>query len=343
MKVSLNMSIKSEGRISTSLNSLQLLEMYEKMLLIRAFEQKVQSEFAKEKIQGFIHLSIGQEAVAVGSVYGLRKDDYITPSHRGHGMVIAKGLPIRNMFAELLGKTTGVCGGKGGSFHMVDLSLGIFPINGILGASSPIATGSALVFNMKNTDQVHVCFFGDGQVNEGAVHEAMNFASVKKLPVVFVCENNLYASAGVKHTIFLPIEDIAERGKAYSMPSEVVDGMDPIVVYEAVQRAVKRARCGGGPSLLECKTYRFVDHVEGYKDLSGPKEQYRSEEEVQKWKRNDPIKKIEAELFKAGNLTEERREKILGKIKTQVEEAYQQAEQDPQPDPNAVLEHVYAP
>lgn len=319
----------------------ELVDMYRKTLQIRKFEEKVKEEIVKGNIEGFVHLSIGQEAIAVGALHGLRSEDYITPAHRGHGTMIARGVSMREMFAELLGKPSGVCGGRGGSFHMLELEKNIFPINGILGASSPIATGSALAIKMRKEDKVHLNFFGDGQVNEGAIHEAMNFAGVNKLPIIFICENNMYASAGVKHTLFVPIENIADRAVAYGMVGEVVDGMNPIAINEVVMKATERARRGEGPTLIECKTYRYADHVEGFEDMQGPDKHYRSREEFEKWKKRDPVKNLKENILDANIFDQSELDVIEEEINEEVENAYNEAVKDPNPDKDEVKKHVY--
>lgn len=308
----------------------QLLEMYRKMLLVRTFEEKCAAEFAKGVMPGFVHLSVGQEAVAVGTVYGLRKDDFISATHRGHGCLIVKGMPMRKMFAEMLGRKTGACGGKGCSFHMGNLSLGIYEINGILGFSTPIATGSALAMKKAGTEQVHLAYFGDGQSNLGSIHEGMNFAAIHKLPIVYICENNLYGIS-MRQTDATAIEDIADRATAYGFPGVAVDGNDVIAVYEVSQEAVKRARRGNGPTLIECKTYRWRGHFEGDPTT------YRSEKEVEEWKKKCPIKRLKERLMGLGILTEEMSNRIIKEVEQEVEEAYQQAWNDPMPAPEDAL------
>jgi TPP-dependent pyruvate/acetoin dehydrogenase alpha subunit len=308
----------------------QLLDMYKQLNRVRAFEEKCAKEFAAGSMSGFLHLGIGMEATAVGTVYGLRRDDFISPTHRGHGCLIVKGAPMRKMFAEMLGRKTGICGGKGCSFHMGDLSLGIYEIAGVLGSSAPIATGSALAMKKAGTDQVHLAYFGDGQSNLGSIHEAMNFAAIQKLPVIYVCENNGYA-VSMRQTEAMAIEDIADRAKAYGFPGVVVDGNDVIAVYEVTQEAIKRARNGAGPTLIECKTYRLRGHFEG------DPAPYRTMEEVEEWKKKCPIKRLKDRLISSGILTEERSEKIIDEVNQEVNEAWQQAWEDPMPAPEDAL------
>jgi len=314
----------------------QLVDMYRKMILVRAFEERAAEEFARGVLPGFIHLSVGQEAVAVGAIHGLRRDDFISPTHRGHGWLIVKGLPLRQIAGEMLGRKTGVCAGKGCSFHMGDLDLGIFLINGILGSSSPIAAGSALVMKKRGTDQVHVCGFGDGQSSLGSIHEAMNFASVHKLPVVWLCENNLYGMS-TSASVGVCVEDIADRAKGYGFPGVVVDGNDVIAVYETVQEAVKRARRGEGPTLVECKTYRWRGHFEG------DPQPYRSPEEVAEWKAKDPIARLKKQLMAQDILTEELSETVIRDVAEQVDTAWKEAWDDPLPAPEDALTDVFAP
>jgi len=308
----------------------QLLDMYREMIKIRTFELKAADEFAAGKMPGFVHLSVGEEAIAVGTVYGLRGDDFISPTHRGHGCAIAKGMSMRGMFAEMMGRKTGVCGGKGCSMHMGDISLGIYEINGILGSSMPIAVGSALAMKKAGTDQVHLSYFGDGQSNLGSIHEAMNFAAFQKLPVLFVCNNNLYGIS-MRQTDAQAIEDIADRATAYGFPGVVVDGNDVMAVYEVTQEAVERARRGEGPTLIECKTYRWRGHFEG------DPTPYRSDEELEEWKKKCPIKRLKEQLISLGVLTEEESEKITQEIQEEVDAAFDQAFEDPMPAPEDAL------
>ncbi|MDY7079821.1 MAG: thiamine pyrophosphate-dependent dehydrogenase E1 component subunit alpha [Chloroflexota bacterium] len=314
----------------------QLMAMYREMILVRTFEERAAEEFAQGAIPGFVHLSVGQEAIAVGAVHGLRKDDFISPTHRGHGCLIVKGLPLRKIAGEMLGRKTGVCGGKGCSMHMGDLDLGVYLINGVLGSSSPIAAGSALAMKMRGTDQVHLCFFGDGQSSLGSIHEAMNFASVHKLPIVWVCENNMYGMS-TSASVGVCVEDIADRAKGYGFPGVVVDGNDVIAVYETVQEAVKRARKGDGPTLVECKTYRWRGHFEG------DPQPYRSAEEIAEWKEKDPIARFKKQLMGQDMLTEKRSETMTRDVTEQVDTAWKEALSDPLPAPEDALKDVFAP
>ena len=313
----------------------KLLKMYNTMLRIRRFEEKAGNAVAEAVMPGFVHLSIGQEAVAVGMIHDLRKDDFLSSTHRGHGELIAKGMAPKDMFAELLGKATGVCRGKGGSMHLGDLSLGVYPNNGILGSAAPIAVGSALAMKMRGTDQVHVCFFGDGQANLGSIHEAMNFAGVHRLPILFVCENNQYA-VSVPQSKSTAVEDVADRAAGYGFPGLVVDGQDVTAVYEVAQEAIKRARAGEGPSLIECKTLRFRGHYEG------DTESYRSQEEIERVRQRDPLDLFEKRLRELGILTDEIAQEMSAQVDREIEEAYAAAQADPMPSLEEVTTDVFA-
>jgi len=282
-----------------------------------------------------VHLYVGEEAVATGACANLRKDDYITSTHRGHGHLISKGGDLKLMMAELFGRRTGYCKGKGGSMHIADVELGILGANGIVGGGFPIAVGAGFTVKYKGTDQVAACFFGDGSSNQGTFHEALNMASIWKLPVVFINENNFYGiSLSQRRSMNVP--DVAARAAAYNIPGVVVDGNDVLAVYEAVQEAVKRARAGEGPTLIECKTYRYRGHFEGDPTV------YRPEEEVQEWKKKDPIPRFEEKLAQMGIMTEEQMKQVREEIASKIEEAVQFAEESPWPSPEEVLEDVYA-
>ena len=314
----------------------KLLWMYETMLKIRRHEERAAELFAQGKIPGFVHLYIGEEAVAVGVMANLREDDFITSTHRGHGHIIAKGGDLRYMMAELYGRATGYCKGKGGSMHIANYDLGILGANGIVGGGIPHAVGAALAAKITGTDRVAVAFFGDGAANQGTFHEGLNLASIWRLPVVFVCENNQYAiSFSVRRHV--NVKDISERAKAYGIPGVTVDGMDVIAVYEAAKEAVERARRGEGPTLIEAKTYRFRGHFEGDPQV------YRTKEEIEEWMKRDPLKTFEAKLMERGILTEQEREEIRRRVDQLVEEAVKFAEESPWPDPERdLLTDVFA-
>jgi acetoin:2,6-dichlorophenolindophenol oxidoreductase subunit alpha len=312
------------------------LKMYQTMVRIRLFEQRIMELFQQGRLPGFLHLSIGQEAVPTGVCAHLRPNDYISSTHRGHGDVIAKGARLDRMMAELYGKSTGYCKGKGGSMHIADLELGILGANGIVGAGIPIATGTALAFKMRRTDQVAVCFFGDGGSNTGAFHEGLNLASVWNLPVVFVCENNQFAES-TPQRVHQKIKDVAVRALAYDIPGETVDGMDVLEVHRVAGEAIARARAGGGPTLVECKTYRFYGHYVG-----DPGTAYRPPEEVEEWKQRDPIPTFARRLVADGMTTEAELQGIDAAVQRELEDAIRFAEASPEPDLEEALRDIYA-
>ena len=279
-----------------ALDKTQLIGLYRTMRLIRRFEERVVELVNRDEIPGVTHEYVGQEAVATGVCAALRPDDVITSTHRGHGHILAKGGDPRRMMAELMGKASGYNCGRGGSMHIADLSLGIYGANGIVGAGAPIACGAALAGKLARSDRVAVSFFGDGGMNQGVVHEALNLAAIWKLPVVFVCENNGYAiSASISEMAV--VERLADRAAAYGMPGTSVDGMDVLAVHAAAGEAVERARTGAGPTLLECRTYRFVGHFTAEK-ARGIK--YRSDEEIARWRERDPVVTYPAWLRQQG-------------------------------------------
>ena len=310
------------------------LAMYRQMLLIRRFEERCNQLYMRGEIPSTLHLYVGQEAVAVGACQQLRRDDYITSTHRPHGHALAKGVSPRAIMAELYAKSTGCCKAKGGSMHVGDMEVGMLPAIAIVGAGIPIAAGLALAQKYMGTDRVTVSFFGEGAANEGAFHEGLNMAAIWDLPVVYVCENNLYA-ASTPVSVTFKIKDIAERAAAYGMPGEVVDGNDVLAVYEAVGRAVQRARAGEGPTLLECKTYRQVGH-----SRSDPRT-YRTKEEEREWAERDPIKRLGDRLLAEGVATEALLAEIEKEITAIVDDAEAFAKASPDPDPTETLQHVY--
>lgn len=313
----------------------KLIDMYRKMVRIRQFEERVAKEFAAGRIGGFVHLYIGEEAVAVGACANLRDADYITSTHRGHGHVIAKGGKTDRMMAELYGKKTGYCKGKGGSMHIADVDIGMLGANGIVGAGITIAAGAALSAKLRGTTEVAICFFGDGASNTTRFHEGINLASVWKLPAVYVCENNMYGIS-VPQSKHQNIADVSDRATAYGIPGLSVDGNDVIAVYEAVGEAVERARRGEGPALIECKTYRHRGHFEG------DPTPYRTKEEVEEWKKKDPIKRFREKLIQMGTLTEKQAGEIEREMQQEIDNAVKFAEQSPFPEPEETLEDVYA-
>ncbi len=309
--------------------------MYKRMLEIRFFEEKVFDLYAQNLVPGTIHLYLGEEAVAVGVCSTLRKDDYITSTHRGHGHCIAKGAELKRTMAEILGKKTGYCKGKGGSMHIADFSIGMLGATAVVGAGIPIAVGAGLSIKLRRTDQVLACFFGEGASNQGTFHESINMASTWKLPVIFVCENNLYAM-GTRQSRVMAIENVADRAVAYGIPGVVVDGNDVLAVYETTQKAVERARKGEGPTLIECKTYRH----KGHSRVDPAK--YRPREEVEEWLAKDPIKRFKEKLLQVNTLTESEIQQIEKKVSDEIEEAVKFAMESPYPAPEEALEDVYA-
>ncbi len=313
----------------------KLINMYRGMLRIRVFEDRVYKEFAAGKIGGFVHLYAGEEAIATGACATLRTDDYITSTHRGHGHVIAKGGKTDRMMAELYGKKTGYNKGKGGSMHIADPDIGVLGASGIVAAAIPIAGGAALSAKMRGTDQVAVCFFGDGACNTSRFHEGVNLASIWKLPIIYVIENNMYAEmTPISYAANIP--NLADRAAAYGIPGKTVDGNDVLAVYEAVGEAVARARKGEGPTLVECKTCRRYGHYEGDTDT------YRTEQERRECHKRDPIPRFRKKLVEMGVLTEKEADKIEQEINEEIEEAAKFAEESPLPAPEETLEDVYA-
>jgi 2-oxoisovalerate dehydrogenase E1 component len=312
-----------------------LLDMFRRMVLIRRFEDYLYQMFLQGLLPGTLHQYQGQEAVAVGVCSALRTDDVTFGTHRSVGHVIARGSSVRGLAAEMWGKATGCVGGKGGQMHLAGVSIGAMPSNAIVGANIPIATGAALGFKLRGMDRVAVSFFGDGASNTGAFHEGVNLAAVKDAPVVFVCENNLYA-ASTHISMAMRISDIAERAKAYGIPGLIVDGMDVLAVYQAATEAVARARQGEGPTLLECKTYRYSGHSRS--DAGG----YRSKEEFQHWRERDAILRLRKLLVTDYEQNEQELDRIERECQAEVEEAVAFARSSPDPAPEACFEHVYA-
>lgn len=312
----------------------RLTEQLREMILIREFETRVSSLFEDNELPGFVHLYIGQEAVATGACSTIEDDDYITSTHRGHGHSIAKRLDPDRMMAELFGKKTGYCGGKSGSMHIADVDQGMLGANGIVGAGPSLAAGAGISIQQQDSDRVCLSFFGEGAMAEGVVHEAMNLAGVMDLPVVFICENNQYGEmtpAEAQHNV----DGFEARGDVYGMPAETVDGMSVEEVTEATTAAVERARNGGGPSLLVCETYRYHGHYEG------DPETYRTEDEVEKWRDRDPIKTLEEDLVEAGHLDEADVEEMRATAADRIDEAVEFARESEYPDGEAAFEGVY--
>lgn len=314
----------------------RLVGLYRDMLTIRRFEERLIELHADGKLVGSIHLCIGQEAVAVGVCSALRTDDYITSTHRGHGHCIAKGADMRLMMAELMGKATGYCKGKGGSMHIADIGFGHLGANGIVGGGFAIAVGAATAIQYKNRDQVVACFFGDGAANMGVFHESLNLASLWKLPVVFVCENNGYGvSTPVEKASANP--DIYKRADAYNMPGVRVDGMDVVEIEEKAAEAVERARNGKGPTLIECLTYRYTGHSRSDPGV------YRTKEEVETWKKRCPVLRLRGGLIESGVSTEDELDRLDQEVLRQIEKAVQFAEESPYPTEEDLETDVYTP
>jgi pyruvate dehydrogenase E1 component alpha subunit len=312
----------------------QLHEMLIRMLRIRMFDEHA-SRVRSNSIRGALHNSTGQEGEIVGACMALRQDDYMTGTHRSHGHPIGKGVGLAPLMAELFGKKTGVCRGKGGSMHLADFSAGSLGESAIVGASMPAATGAALSARLRGTDQVCLCFFGDGAANCGPFHESLNLAAIWKLPVIFLCENNGYGicSAQAETTA---VADIATRAGSYGIPGVIVDGQDVLAVYGAVSTAVARAREGEGPTLVEAKTYRYCDHQEDFKFP-----QYRSNEEIVSWRAKDPIEVFAALLRGKGDLTLGDFDAIKSQVQAEVETALVFAHESPAPDSAALLEDLF--
>jgi TPP-dependent pyruvate/acetoin dehydrogenase alpha subunit len=317
-----------------SLSNIDYLGMYHRMVLIRRFEERVNELYMKGLIPSTLHLYIGQEAVAVGVCTNLKDSDYILSTHRPHGHAIAKGVDIKNIMAELYGKAGGCCKGKGGSMHVGDINVGMFPAIAIVGGNVPIAAGAALAQKLLNNNGVTVCFFGDGAANEGAWHESMNAAAIYDLPVVFVCENNLYA-ASTPFSMTFRVDNVADRAAGYGMPGVVVDGNDVLAVSETCCAAIERARRGEGPTLIECKTYRQCGH-----SRSDPRG-YRSKVEEQEWLKKDPIPRFEIWLLEGNHARGTDLAQIKEGIEKEIDEAIVFAESSPLPEPVTTYTDVF--
>lgn len=313
----------------------RVVEQLREMILIREFETRVSSLFENNELPGFVHLCLGQEAVATGACSAIEADDYITSTHRGHGHSIAKGLDPDRMMAELFGKETGYCGGKSGSMHIANVDQGMLGANGIVGAGPALAAGAGLSIRQRDSDRICLSFFGEGAMAEGPVHESMNLAGVNDLPVVFICENNQYGEmtpAEEQHYT----EGFQARGKTYGMPAKTVDGMSVRAVYDATSTAIERARNDEGPSLLICETYRYHGHYEGDPTT------YRTDEEVEEWQERDPIDTLEASLIEAGYLNEDGLEAMHADAEKRINEAVKFARDSDFPDEEAAFEGIYS-
>ncbi len=316
----------------------QYLHWLRQMMLIRRFEEKAGEAYSLGKIGGFCHLYIGQEAVAVGTLAALGPDDYITASYREHGQALVRGISARAVMAELFGKAAGCSGGRGGSMHLFDASLGFLGGHAIVGGHIPLTTGMAFAAKYRGTNQVAICYFGEAAVNNGAFHEALNMAALWKLPAIYICENNRYGM-GTALERASAIYDISERACSYDMANEVVDGQDVLAVNAAMDRAVQRAREEKLPTLLEIRTYRFMGH-----SMSDPIHgHYRTKEEVEEQRKRDPIAVWSQKLLADGIVTEDAIKAMDQSVMEEVEDAYQFADEAPDPDPEALFSHVYAP
>lgn len=330
------LAIHKEPTVPVGKYSKKLLtELYGKMVTIRLFEQTVESHFLAGEIPGFVHLYIGEEAIAAGIMANLTNRDYIESTHRGHGHTIAKGADLKRMMAEIFGKATGYCKGKGGSMHIADFSIGMLGANGIVGGGYTLAVGAGLATKLSGEDKVSVVFFGDGASNRGTFHEALNMAAIWQLPVLFVCEMNQWASTTPYRTT-TSVENIADRCQGYSIPGYVVDGNDVLAVYEAAKDIVADIRAGKGPALLECKTYRIKGH------FVGDPEKYRTKEKVQhEFETNNPITRFEEKVLKAGALTQADLDAVYKQAEQEIAEALKFAKESPEPAPEAIYEDLY--
>ena len=316
-----------------------LMEMLRRMLRIRRFEEQVIQMVERGEIVGAAHSYIGEEAVAVGTCLALRDDDWITGNHRSHGHPIAKGGDVKRAMAELLGKRTGYCKGKGGSMHLADFSIGILGESGILGSAIPTAVGAALGSKLQGNDRVAVSFFGDGASNEGAFHESINLAAIWGLPVIFLCENNQYAvTSSFKKMV--AAENISDRAASYAIPGVLVDGQDVLAMHEAVSHAVERARSGQGPSLIEGRPYRYYDHSLGMNRIV--RASYRSDEEMEHWKQRDPIDIHKTLLLSQDIAPQAEIDQMEDEIKKQINDAVEFARESPYPDPSELFDDMFA-
>jgi pyruvate dehydrogenase E1 component alpha subunit len=330
--------MSSKNRHQRDIDDTVRIDMLRTMLRIREFETEMRHKFADGEVPGFLHLYIGQEAVATGVCQALDEDDYLTSTHRGHGHCVARGLDTKKMAAELYGRETGYCNGKGGSMHIADVTAGMLGANGIVAGGIPIATGAALSAKMRGTDQVAVPFFGDGAPSQGAFHESFNFAGTRELPLVGIIENNQYGEmSGIEEQHpEATLDDMTLYGEPYEADRYQVDGMDVEAVYAAAAEAIENARGGGGPALIECLTYRFVGHHEGDSKF------YRSDEEEAEWEARDPIDRYPEQLMDEGVLTEDEFAEIQADIEQEIEDAVEFARESPFPDPSAAYEGLYS-
>jgi len=320
-----------------NISSTILQTMYKTMLKIRKVEEKIVKLYPEQEIKCPVHLYIGEEAIAAGVCANLRRDDYVFSNHRGHGHYIAKDGDLKALMAELYGKKTGCCKGKGGSMHLVAPEVGILGTSAIVGGGIPLAVGSALASVMRKDDRVSIAFFGDGAADEGTIHESLNFASLKKLPVLFICENNFYATNSPQ-SARQPADNIAQRAEGYMMPGVCVDGTDVIDVFEATREAVKRAREGEGPTLIECKAYRWRQHVGPDYDFEFG---FRAKEELDEWLKKCPIEKYQKVLLNENIMSESEMTQISEQLDKEIEEAVIFGQQSPFPDKDELFDDLY--
>lgn len=318
----------------TEIGKEKLLWIYERMLLIRTFENKVADLFGQGKLPGFVHLYAGEEAIAVGVIAHLTHRDRITSTHRGHGHCIAKGVDVKGMMAELYAKATGSCKGRGGSMHIADINKGMLGANGIVGAGGPLACGSGLTAKVLRTDEVTICFFGDGASEQGTIHESMNLASIWKLPVVFICENNMYAES-TPSSYHCAAGEICTRAAGYDIPGLAIDGTDVFAVFEASRETIARARRGEGPSLVEARAFRYYGH------FLGDAQTYKTEKEFESYKVRDPLTTFRKRVLEHNLLSESELAKIDESVKGAIEEAVRFGEESTYPSPGECLSDVY--
>lgn len=311
------------------------LDMYRRMVLIRRFEEAVARIYREGRIPGFVHLYIGEEAVAAGVTAHLNDDDYIGSTHRGHAHALTKGIPVREVMAELFGRSTGCAGGRGGSMHLYSARYGLLGTTGIVGYGLPQAAGAAFTAKYLGTSQVGVAFFGDGAANLGIFHEILNMASIWRLPTIFVCENNLFATelSFFKATAG---QSVASRAASYDMTGVEVDGQDVLAVYDAAGEAIARARAGEGPTLIECRTYRYVGHHEG-----DPGTGYRTQDEIEEWKKRDPIKLFSKRLLETKKASQDELDRIEQEVMSSIEEAVEFAEKSAWPSPEEIQTNLF--
>jgi TPP-dependent pyruvate/acetoin dehydrogenase alpha subunit len=324
---------------SDSLPREKLLRLYRTMVTIRTFETREAQIYRQGLQPGFVHLYLGEEAIATGVCAALRDDDFITSTHRGHGHLIARGGDVRRMMAELFGRADGYCKGRGGSLHIADFDLGMLGANGIVGGGIPIATGAGLSAKKRHTDQVTACFFGDGATNQGTFHEAINMASIWKLPVVYVCENNGYGVTASIHKTSNVAKDLSVRAHAYGIPGYHIDGNDVLAVHRTAMEAVARARKGDGPTLMVCETCRHSGHYEGEMETAPA---YRTAEQLAECRKRDPLPRFRRYLAESSGVTEEQLAGIEREVVALIEDAVRFAQDSPRPDPRSATEDLFA-